>query len=1302
MKTCMKKSVALLLAMVMAFCSITFGMTASAAEEKTVSIINLPRANDPNKEGWGHSNINLLNGWSFKETDHATVISVDGYEGKSCYCIEPGIALKGGDRLSGEGEDFWNNYPSQYNDVLTPDQIKTYIGRIMINGWCGNNSLNWVSTDPQRADEAAQYLATQLLIWEVCVGERDVDFNKVDAAAKGASNVLEAIQPNHPLYSLIMSHYTDIANKVKQHTTLPGGFSRMPEQAQTVELTWDGSQYSATIQDGNNILSNFEFTGTGLSFSKNGDQLTITSPTPLTDPVQVTANKQNSNRKGVLVWTDHVIDPNADGGQDIATYGETISDPIVGYLNVKTNYGSVEIIKTSEDDKIENIGFTIEGNGTNGTYYTDSEGKIMIPNLQPGEYTVSELPSENYEPQEPQQVTVIGGRTSTVTFNNSLKRGGLKVIKSSEDSFVEGIKFHLYGTSQSGDKVNAYAVTDESGIATFSDLFIGQSYTLEEVDTDQKYVIPEPQNATVKWNQITEYQFENVLKKFSVTLKKVDQDTLEPMRALEKGITQGDATLAGAIYGLYRGEELVDTYVTDSSGSFTTDWYSCGDNWTIREIQPPEGYLLNDEAYFIGAEAGNFQIEYNPLSMKAIEKVIKGNIQIIKHHDDGDTQIETPEQGAEFQLFLKQSGSYEQAKETERDLLITDENGFAESKDLPYGIYTVKQTKGAQGTELMPEFDVFIQEDGKVYRYLINNAVFKSDIEIVKKDSETGKIIATSGIGFKVRDLSTGEFITQHVNYPTPEEIDTFYTASNGKLMLPEPLVVGNYELVEQQAPYGYVLSETPVPFTVDRTETTITVEKYNTPQKGTIIIQKTGELFSSVTKTEDGRYQPVYQESNLSGVEFQITAAEDIVALDGTVRYPKGEVVDTITTDENGIASSKELYLGSYQMEETNVPAGMVKPEPRTVELTYAGQEVEVTELEESIYNQRQKVSLRLNKAMEQDELFGVQGELQSVVFGIYATEEIQAEDGSVIPKDGLIELVSCDENGTAAFQSDLPVNHSYYVQEYETDPSYILDFTKYPVETTVTDQETELIEITVNNGEPIENEIIRGTVEGKKVDEDGNSIEGALFGLFHPEETEFTEETAIATATSDAFGLFRFSDIPYGEWIVRELQPAPSFVLNETSYPVTVSEDQQLVVIEVENRHIYGELEITKTDLVDGKPLPNAGFRIRNEAGEVVEEGYTDENGIARFQLQYGTYTYEEFDAPDGYQMDTTPHAFEITEDGQIVKAVMTNEKEPSPVIETPATGDIPLNGFWIGLCAVVLGGVIALIIIKVKNKN
>ncbi len=295
--------------------------------------------------------------------------------------------------------------------------------------------------------------------------------------------------------------------------------------------------------------------------------MTITSPTPLADPVQVTANKQNSNRKGVLVWTDHVIDPNAGGGQDIATYGETISDPIVGYLNVKTNYGSVEIIKTSEDDKIENIGFTIEGNGTNGTYYTDSEGKILIQTSSQENIRYPNYPQRTMSHRNHNRSPSLG-RTSTVTFNNSLKRGGLKVIKSSEDSFVEGVKFHLYGTSQSGDKVNAYAVTDESGIATFSDLFIGQSYTLEEVDTDQKYVIPEPQNAVVEWDQTTEYQFENVLKKFSVTLKKVDQDTLEPMRVLEKGTTQGDATLAGAIYGLYRGGELVDTYITDSSGQF--------------------------------------------------------------------------------------------------------------------------------------------------------------------------------------------------------------------------------------------------------------------------------------------------------------------------------------------------------------------------------------------------------------------------------------------------------------------------------------------------------------------------------------------------------------------------------------------------------------------------------------------------------------------------------------------------------------------------------------------------------------
>ena len=739
-----------------------------------------------------------------------------------------------------------------------------------------------------------------------------------------------------------------------------------------------------------------------------------------------------------------------------------------------------------------------------------------------------------------------------------------------------------------------------------------------------------------------------------------------------------------------------------------------------------------------------------------------------------------------------------------------DENGFAETKELPYGVYVVKQTKGWEGTELMPAFDVFVNEDGEVYRYLINNATFEALIEIVKKDAETGKVIPAAGIGFKVKNADTGECITQHINYPTPMDIDTFYTDTTGKLMMPQALKYGNYELVEQCTAYGYVLSTEPVPFKVDGTQTVVTVEKYNVAQKGTITVSKSGEIFSSVTES-DGTYQPVYAVSGLKGAVYEIYAAQDIVTLDGTVRAKKGDLVSTIETDSSGKAESGLLYLGKYKIVEKAAPYGMtLNLEPQLVELSYAGQEVEVTASSAAFYNERQRVQIELSKVLEQDETFGIgmNGEILSVQFALYAAEDLTAADGSVIPKDGLIEIVSCDENGKAVFTTDIPVGSSLYVKEYSTDEHYLISDKSYPVLFEYEGQDIETVYISINNGEAISNDLIRGSVMGKKVDEDGFAVGGAVFGLFKADETEFTDETALMTAESNEIGVFLFEDIPYGTWLIRELKPAPAFVLNENVYPVTLSENEEVIEIEIENRFITGtvqttkvdaeypdnkltgavfevyadadgnkefdpdidrlvgemneiedgvyrmeglryngyflyeksspegflkdenyhyfeirndgetviveneagvgfinqpitgELEITKKDISDGKLLPGVGFRIKNDKGEIVAEGYTDENGIAKFTLRYGKYTYQEFDPLDGYQLDETEYPFEIKEDGEIIKAEMTNERIPTP--EIPQTGDDTNLGFFIGLGAIALGGLVASVIMYIKRKK
>lgn len=271
-----------------------------------------------------------------------------------------------------------------------------------------------------------------------------------------------------------------------------------------------------------------------------------------------------------------------------------------------------------------------------------------------------------------------------------MKRGSLEVVKTSEDKLVEGIKFHLYGTSLSGIAVDEYAVTDKNGHAKFENVLISgnKPYVLEEIDTADRYVVPATQTVPIEWNKVTNRSFHNRLKKFNVTAVKTDVET---------GTPQGDASLAGAVYGIYKGEELVDTYTTDVNGQFTTKYYVCGDDWSIREITPSEGYLLDTAIHHIGAEPQLYTVENNSARNDVNEQVVKGNIAIIKHTDNGETQIETPEEGAVFEVYLKSAGSYEKAKETERDILSCDENGFAQTKNMPYGIYTVHQTSGWDG-----------------------------------------------------------------------------------------------------------------------------------------------------------------------------------------------------------------------------------------------------------------------------------------------------------------------------------------------------------------------------------------------------------------------------------------------------------------------------------------------------------------------------------------------------------------------------------------------------------------------------
>ena len=833
----------------------------------------------------------------------------------------------------------------------------------------------------------------------------------------------------------------------------------------------------------------------------------------------------------------------------------------------------------------------------NGEYYKDGTGdddELLLYYPYGSEAYQKLIYSAYYDPV-------------SMAFSGSITPlGDMKLVKTSEDGVVAGINFTVTGANGFSKTVT----TNANGEIDISDLVPG-TYTITEENID-RYVPNQSQTITVSSGKTSSVSFYNILKKFRVTVTKQDY---------EKGHAQGDAKLSGAVYGLYKGDELVAQYTTDSNGSFTTDYFVCGTDWTVREITPSEGYLLNDTVYRVGADPKDYTVEYNNApDMTVMEQVIKGKISIIKHTDDGETQIETPEKGAEFQVYLKSSGSFVNADKDERDTVVCDEDGFASTKLLPYGVYTVHQSKGWDGREKITDFDVFINTDGKTYKFLINNKNFESYLKVVKLDKETGKRIPYEGAAFEIYD-SNNHRITMQYTYPQVTSIHTFYTNKEGYLITPEKLPYGDYTLKEVQAPYGYVLDDTPIPFSITQenssTDTGVTVVKVKAKdmaQKGVINITKTGEVFSSVEEN-NGVYTPKYSVGNLKGAVFEVYAAEDITTLDGTVRYEQGTLIDTVTTDDDGVAKSKELYLGKYTVIEKTAPNGYVHNAAKyDAELTYAGQNVSVTSTDISVYNDRQKVSVSLKKIMANDKTFGIgnNGEITSVRFGIYADEDIKASNGDVIPKDALITFANCDKNGSIVFDCDLPVGFKWYAKEIATDAHYILSDTKYEFDTEYQGQDIKVIDIKINNDKAIENNLIYGSVKGLKVDRETQEvIKGATFGLFKSDTTELTEENAILTAVTDENGIFTFSNIPYGEYLIKELKPADGYLDNEDVFTVTIKNNEQVVELTAINdkvpelkttatvngkKEVIAKGEITIKDTVEYKHLvPNTEYVIK-----------------------------------------------------------------------------------------------------------
>ena len=825
MKKLYRRSISGLLALLICFTAILgSGMTAYAAaftgETADSYSVAFPRDGDANLDysgTWGHDELHYMNGWTSGEATWMTTLhTIGSFDGPACYCIEPGVPRNLYRSYESYGEDYWDTFPAEYNRTIDGRTMKTLLGRIMQYGYQGNLSLDWRSQNDSDTDKLAHMMATQVLVWETVVGERDADFNHI--APDNADAVKSVYRTSHPLYGRFSAYYDSIEASVKKHTIVPSFMDRSEEAAQTVELSWDGSRYTATLTDANGVLSEYAFSSaqSDISFAVDGNDLTISAETAPADGVTITAVRNNT-RQGVVVWSDGHYGP--DGTmQDVVTFRDTVSDPMYAYLHLKVSYGSVKIVKTSEDGEVSGISFTVSGNGTEQTVTTNADGEMQLDDLRPGVYTVTEQSNDRYEPQEVRQVTVLSGQIATVTFHNTLKRGSLEVVKAAEDGLNEGVKFHLTGTSLAGLPVDEYAVTGSNGKAVFSDVLIGTDYILSEVDTGIIYVVPEDQTTAVEWNTVTQVEVRNVLKKWSATVTKRDAET---------GLPQGDATLAGAVYGVYRGEELVDTYTTDESGQFTTTDYVCGNDWTIRELSPSEGYLLDDTVYPVGAEPQHYTEEYNPIALDVTEQVIRGGVALTKvDRDYPENKLE----GAVFEVY--RDSNRNQELDAEDELLGTMEElggGEYALTGLCYGGYFAKETTAPEGFYLNENAYYFsITTDGETVTVENEagkgflNAAQVGSLRIVKTSSD-GKL---EGFSFRVTGANGYDRV--------------FQTDAEGAILI-EGLRIGDYTVSEVRdgTSDGYLL---PADKTASIFEGAVTEVEMHNEKKPTPEVPQTGD----------------------------------------------------------------------------------------------------------------------------------------------------------------------------------------------------------------------------------------------------------------------------------------------------------------------------------------------------------------------------------------------------------------------------------------------------------------------------
>jgi uncharacterized surface anchored protein len=1050
----------------------------------------------------------------------------------------------------------------------------------------------------------------------------------------------------------------------------------------TLSLSYDGSAYFTGIAkvslvncNGGYTLDQSNFpTGTQVSgfTGKNGDTLTIRIPKAYgnqTVRLKATGRDNRSTANMFMYVSDNssiqnVVAVETNGYHGVGEGMLTLSTPA---------YGKIQIIKTDAENgnRLNSAVLGIYSNSActqeAARLTTTGNGSATSDNLLAGRYYIKEITAPSGYVVNPQVFTAdIVSTTYTVTVPDQPVKGRITVEKTNSnpamgDYSLAGAKFGVYNSS--GTLVTTIT-TGSDGKGTTANLPLG-TYTIRETGAPHGFVLSaESRSATLSYAGQTvpivyaSASIPNKPQEGTITITKVDAET--------GANPQGDASLYGARYAIRDSSgNTVDTLPALGTRVVTSKNLPLG-NYNIIETEAPEGYLLNAMSYPVTLSYAGQNVDVTNVAQTVTDTVKKGKIRIVKFGareltgTDSDPEIKPPLEGVVFEIRLKSTGVL-------YDTLTTDQDGMAFSEPLPYGLYTVAETEGTpDGYLKVNPFDVFISENGKTYHYNLEDKTVEMMIRLVKRDADTGRTIPVAGTSFRIED-SAGDTVSFDMLYPQPHTLSEFVTDESGTLYLPGKLAYGSYKLFEITAPNGYLLNGDPVPFMVDEESadnSVVTVTLKNQAVMGRITVEKTGEQLAGFEERETDygtQYIPVYETRGLTGVVFEVFAAENIGTPDGTVYYRAGQKVCELTTGADSKTVTPDLHLGKYHIVEKSVPNGFVLDDtPHEVMLNYQGQHTPIVSESVLLDNLRQKAEIRLQKLAEYwDGDTGAFYESYGAgfVFGVYARDAI-----GDIPAGALVDVIITDADGKAHTTVDLPLA-IYYLKELSDPYGYIPPTLEKELDLTGKNNMDILFIGDDYEQSPIWNRMEKRRVAVIKSDAEDSEckLPGAVFEVL----TEDSRKVA-ATFTTNENGYGISGDLPLGKYILREKAAPSGFILTdeETAFELT-SDSRPITAFKKENT--ANTVELSKTDVSDGSPIPGAVIRVEDESGEVVFEGETNNEGsVILRELPAGTYTFFETVSPDGWALNTEVFTFAIDKYGKVTGATGIKDEPTTVIVE------------------------------------